>query len=62
MTPRTIHQFPSAAAAMEYRQRTGCGGWVFAGKDIAVIFPFGMTLTAIFNHPIIAGKSGEFLC
>ena len=62
MNPQTIHQFPSAAAAMEYRQRTGCGGWIFAGQSIAVIFPFGMTLTEIFNHPVIAGKSGEFIC
>jgi hypothetical protein len=57
-----IHTFPSAAEAIEYRQRTGCGGWIFAGKDIGVIFPFGMTLTEIFNHPVIARKSGEFLC
>ena len=62
MNPQTLHTFPSAAAAIEYRQRTGCGGWIFAGQSIAVIFPFGMTLTAIFNHPTIAGESGEFIC
>lgn len=58
---QTIHIFPSGAAAIDYRQRTGCGGWIFAGNDIGVIFPFGMTLTEIFNHPVISRKSGEFL-
>ncbi len=40
------------------RHENGTGGWIFAGHELAVLFPPDVSPTGIFNHPITRGKRG----
>jgi hypothetical protein len=60
---QTFHTFSSSAAAREYRYVYGTGGWIFEceATGAAVLFPSHMPPTAIFMHPLTAGKSGRLI-
>ncbi len=55
--------FEIAQQARDYRHTQGRGGWIFEfeGGGPAVLFPPHMTPTAIFRHPLTAGRSGRLI-
>ena len=61
---RMLLEFETGRAALAHRRETGCGGWIFARDDGggAVIFPWDMTPSAIFAHPMGKGDGRLIGC
>lgn len=59
----TFRTFRSKQAVRDYRHENGTGGWIFVPDDgsESILFPPDMAPTAIFNHALTAGKSGDLL-
>jgi len=59
----TFRTFTSKQGAIDYRHENGTGGWIFVPDDGSepILFPPDMTPTAIFNHALTKGKSGDLL-
>ena len=55
--------FNTSQEAREYRYENGTGGWIFESdcKGYSVLFPPDVYPTAIFNHPMTKGKSGNLI-
>lgn len=60
---QTFHYFDNPDEAISYRASFGTGGWIFrcADKHEALLFPVGLTPSAILTHPYVAGKSGTLI-
>lgn len=60
---QTFRTFRTGQDALIYRHQTGCGGWVFVPEDdsVAVIFPYTMTPSQIFHHPLWKSRFGELI-
>lgn len=60
---RTLHTFPTARHAREYRHLHGTGGWIFAPDDgsESILFPPDMMPAQIFRHPMTRGQSGRLI-
>jgi hypothetical protein len=63
MTRRSFHVFASLVEARAYRHEHGCGGWIFQDDATgeATIFPPDMTPTAILQHPLARGRTGNLI-
>ncbi len=55
--------FNTLQGARDYRYEHGTGGWIFESDDdfTAILFPPNVCPTAIFNHPITKGRSGNLI-
>lgn len=64
---KAYRTFDTTEQAIAYRKEQGTGGYVFAptsAKELgyeSILFPYGMTPTPIFNHPLTRGISGVLL-
>ena len=55
--------FNTLQSARDYRYEHGTGGWIFESdsESYSVLFPPDVCPTAIFNHPITKGRSGNLI-
>ena len=68
----TFRFFADVQSARDYRHANGTGGWIFAIDNPApdrhytepavILFPPGMTPSAIVNHSLVRGLSGRLIC
>jgi hypothetical protein len=60
---KTFLQFETAQAARDYRHINGTGGWILVCEKTgqATIFPPCMSPTAILNHPMARGITGNLI-
>jgi hypothetical protein len=64
---KTYRTFSTWQEAAQYRALHGTGGFIFvpvtekALADESILFPVGYTPTAIFNHVLTRGLSGELI-
>jgi hypothetical protein len=60
---KTFTTFTTAQEARTYRHQHGTGGWIFEDEATgeAVLFPPDMPPTAIFNHPLCKGLTGNLI-
>ena len=59
----TIHTFPCAQDARDFRYQSGRGGWIFVddADGRAILFPPHLYPAAIFHHPMTRGRSGALI-
>ena len=59
---QTFHTFYTLQEARTYRHEHGTGGWILdPEKGAVILFPPDMTPTAIFNHELAKGKTGNLI-